>query len=230
MKKFFKEKEKLFLSIIVVSFGIILFLILSLKGIFAKKENASLNLSDKEVEEIYSLDVPEDLIYASSFILPDTNIDLSDLDAIYEYADLVIVGTVTEKKDGVMLEGFNYASLPGTIEVEKVIKGNYSDIELNFFVKGGYCTILEYINALVDTQPEKINRLGFNELSLEDKESKYLLFNYQFGKDFEINKRYVIMLEKLNDRFLVISKYGFLEIEENTNIEELSDIINMVDN
>ncbi|MEG1990358.1 MAG: hypothetical protein RR144_05235 [Clostridia bacterium] len=178
----------------------------------------------KAIGEVYSSCIPEDLIYAKSYISPESTIDLSSTSEVYENSDLVIVGTVTEKIGGRMIEEFEYAVLFGKMNVEKVVKGEFSDKQIELYTRGGYCTIQEYMNALSKEKEEKLERMGFTNLPDDVKNNNYLVFNYKYGKNFIEKQRYVLMLKKINDKYVCLSNYGFLELENNVSVNNLDDI------
>lgn len=186
-------------------------------------------LSEDEViasiGDVYSSCISEELIYATSYILPESTIDLSSTSEVYEHSDLVIVGTVTEKIGGKMLEEFEYAVLLGIMEIEKVVKGEFSDKQIEFLTRGGYCTVGDYINVISKTKEEKLERMGFTNLTDDVKKNNYLIFNYKYGKNFVEDERYVLMLKKINDKYVCLSNYGFLEIEQDLTINNLTDIL-----
>lgn len=236
----FKNVKKILIPFIIFIFAVVVIFIYSFtidknednekthqnKNIISNEETSHNDIIE-DIGDVYSSCVPEELVYATAYIQPGTEIDLSSTTEIYEYSDLVIVGTIKEKHGGKMLEEFEYAGLFGTMKVEKVIKGNLSGTEVDFFTNGGYCTVKEYINVISKTGKEKLERMGFDKLSDEVKNNNYLIFNYKYGKNFEEGNRYVLMLKKVNDKYICLSNYGFLDIDSNTSIDDLSDILNI---
>lgn len=172
-------------------------------------------------DDIYSDCIAEELIYAKSYIDPQAIIDLSDTQSLYDTSDLVVVGSVFENGGGKMIDGFDYALTLGKIEVGEVIKGSFPDEFLEFYVIGGYCTICEYIDAVSKNRPEKISRLGLNQLTDYEKSQKYLVFNYKYGKNFQVGQKYLLMLKKTGDNYVCYSNYGFLELDSNTSVDKL---------
>jgi hypothetical protein len=179
------------------------------------------------VEDIYSSYLPAESIYATSYIQSENIINLADITELYESSDLVIVGTIKENLGGKMLEELGYAGILCSVQVDNVIKGELSKKEMNFFTNGGYCTIEDYVEVMSKISKERVSKLGFDKLSDFDKKNNYLVFNNEYGKKFDIDKRYVLMLKKINDKYICLSKYGFLEVEKDVIVESLTDILNL---
>ncbi len=177
-----------------------------------------------EVSDVFSHNLPKELIYATSSTHLDTSLNLNDLDELYNEMDLIIVGKVSDKGNGVMLEELGYASIPGTLQIDKIIKGSYNEEEITFYTNGGYCTIKEYVDVMSKTQPEKVTRMGFNNISEDEQKNSYLVFNTNYSKDFEENNRYVLMLKKTNDKYICFSNYGMINVNSNENINTFDDI------
>lgn len=231
-----KIKKYLLFTVLVISILIIINFVFDLNknkiDDTVKKDNTTTEKNLKSqilnsVDEIYTSCVPEELTYAISYIQPGAEINLEDTSEIYEYSDLVIVGNIKEKIGGYMLEELGYAGLKGSMTVDKVLKGNLSEKEVEFFTSGGYCTIEEYVESISKVSKEKIERMGFDKLSENVRKNNYLVFNYKYGKNFEVEKRYVLMLKKINNKYICLSNYGFLEINQNEIINDLSDILNI---
>ncbi len=180
------------------------------------------------IGDVYSSNISKDLIYATAYMETESDIDLSNVSEIYEKADLVITGGVTDNLGGHMIEELEYAGILGSMQIDNIIKGNFNNEKIEFFTNGGYCTIQEYIDVISKNNTEKISRMGLDNLSVEEKQSKYLVFNNKYGKNFELGKRYVLMLKKINDKYICMSKFGFLEIGNDSTIENLSDILSIV--
>ncbi len=224
-------KNIIIFIILILSFTFIIFIVGF--GIYSKfKTNNIYNIQNANVlnnfNDIYSSDIPKDSIYTTIFVDPASEIDLSNIKDIYNNADLVIIGTIIEKNDGIMFEDYGYACIPGKVCVDTVLKGNLSTNEINIFSNGGYCTVKDYINTMSNTKKEKIEKMGLNNLSDKDKKEKYIVFNYKYGKNFYKNKRYIIMLKNNNGRLISMSNYGFIEVQPEENISSLSDIINII--
>lgn len=194
-----------------------------------KHSNSNNSMTDNFKNRIdYSSSISEELVYCSSFLSPSSDIDLSDINDIYENCDLVVTGIITEKNSGIVAEGQDYVISLGSIEIEEIIKGDFSETTIDFYINGGYCTLKEYEDALALTRPELLSKLGICELSQEYKNSNYITFIYEYGKDFKIGNRYVIMLEKNNYGYCVLSNYGFLDLTDEIKIRNKQDIINIL--
>lgn len=180
------------------------------------------------IGEIYSSCLSQDDIYATSYILPESEINLTDTTDIYNHSDLVLVGTVISKNGGKMLDELQYAGLCGKMSIEKVIKGDYTDSTIQFCTCGGFCTIEEYIASLSKSNPEKIEKMGFDTIDNNTKKNKYLVFNYKYGKNFSENTKYVLMLKKIGDNYVCVSNFGFLEVTDGVDINNLNDILKLV--
>ncbi|MDO4283651.1 MAG: hypothetical protein Q4D02_08465 [Clostridia bacterium] len=214
----------LFIFIICI---VVIFSIYSKSEEKVRNEDLKQNVEVNKTNDIYSSCLPEDKIYATAYIYPEAEFDLTNSSLIYDNSDLVIVGNITEKKPGKMLEELGYPGLVGIMSIDTVIKGDFASNEIEFFTSGGYCTIKEYIDVISKTQKERIDRLGFSKLTDEEKENNYLVFNYEYGKNFDENKRYILMLKNINGKYICLSNYGFIEVSQEISIKDLSDILNI---
>ena len=188
--------------------------------------NTNENIS-KDFNEIYSSDIPNDTIYLTAYINPSSDIDLPNPSILYDNADLVVVGTISYKGSGTMIEEYEYAGIHGILNVDTVLKGNISNNTIDFFSNGGYCTVKEYIDVMSNSKKEKIEKLGLLELSEKEQKEKYLVFNYKYGKNFNVGERYIIMLKEINGKLIAMSNYGFINISKEDSINSLQDILNI---
>lgn len=220
----------IFISLLLIFIGIFALTIFSITSKDKVENNPNIGIYNNvlnDFENVYSSDIPKDSIYSTAYINPTSEIDLTNPKALYENADLVIVGTITNKEKGEMIEEYGYACIPGKLNVDTVLKGNVSNTNIEFFSNGGYCTVKEYIDLMSNTKKEKIEKIGLSALSNKEQEEKYLVFNYKYGKNFEEGKRYIIMLKEVNGKLISMSNYGFINITQEDTITSLSDILNI---
>ena len=142
-------------------------------------------------------------------------IDYLNREKIYDSSVLIVYGKVVEKKNTEYLKNINYPFTNGVIEVEQVIKGTLpldSDLgvtdskekqKLNFKVPGGEVTVNQYINAMVDKNPEEIAKKGYDKLNEQEKENKYINIKYEYSNSFEKDKYYIMFLNTLENNYLV---------------------------
>lgn len=175
--------------------------------------------------------IPENEIYTTfsyTTSISDEAFDLSNTSVVYERADLVITGTIIEKDKGTASEISPFPYIPAKVKIDKIIKGYSNSKIIDIIMPGGTCTVADFVKASEKNFPERILKMGLDKLSEKDKQEKYIQFNYKYAKDFKVGNRYVIMLSKTNDEvYSAISNAGFLDINENTVINNKDDIINL---
>ena len=222
----FVKENKVFLIYLLIICVIIIFLFSHLMTNKDNKlEDNQLTVSNVDFNDIYSSDLSKESVFAKAYIQPDSNIDLTDISDLYETADLVVIGTITQKGKGQMLNELEYPGIFGSIKVDTTLKGNLEKESVDFFTNGGYCTIKEYVDVISNTNKEKIDKMGLSNLTEEELNNKYLVFNYQYGTNFTIGTRYVLMLKKINDKYISISNYGFFEIPKDKIVYSIQDLL-----
>lgn len=195
----------------------------SIITMFSFSNNSEKNAINSEISE-------EDIYATITFECGDAVIDMDDISEVYDFADLVVVGTITERSDATMSSISALPYTPGKIEINKVLKGESVDDEVTFIMPGGTCTVEQFINGNKNLS-ERSEKMGLNKLTKSEKQNKYIKYVYDRFIDFEVGKEYVIMLKKSSGKdFSVISNVGFIELTDKTatnSINSVDDIINI---
>ncbi|MBR1884102.1 MAG: hypothetical protein IJ809_04075 [Clostridia bacterium] len=180
---------------------------------FAGVSNASVN------EE----NISEDNIYATiAFGDGDTIIDMEDTGELYDYADLVVIGTVTEKYDATMSELSPFPYTPSQLKVDKVIKGEVNDDAINFYVAGGSVSVKDFIYGNPNLT-ERAEKMGLTSLSESEQERKYIQYISNHKKEYDVGQQYIIALKSCSDSgYTVIADDGFLELEDASVINDIN--------
>lgn len=149
-------------------------------------------------------------------------------------AEIIVIGTVASI-DGVVnynptTEDYVMTRTVGTIEINKVLKGELKDTKIPFIKLGGIIPVSEFEKAIPEVQAEKF---GFKQMSQKEKETKYI--SEQISDDIEIEqgKTYLIYLKYYSDydRYSICYlQYGLREVEAasvtklnaNTNMNNVS--------
>lgn len=215
-----KPKFNSMLKIAVITF-VALFCTFVIFNLVPKYTNSSKNLNsinndnDKNQQYVdYSKTISKDKIYASlNSLISDQTIKVGDTEVVYDFSDLVIIGTVIQKDQGTASELSFMPYTPGKIKVHKVIKGKIDQNTIDFTMSGGACTVADFIKASKKF-PERIEKMELNKLSKKEKQEKYIVYNYKYQKNFEVGKNYVVMLAKnTNNSYFAISNAGFLDLD-----------------
>lgn len=192
-------------------------------GVFATLNyNKSFQGKEKTQQSDYSstkyidntVNIPDSKIYANiNFVDADEKIAVGDTEAVYDFSNLVVIGTIIEKDKGTASEISAFPYTPAKLKIDKVIKGNLDDDTINIIVPGGTCTVADFIKASEKNFPERIIKMGLDKLSDKEKQEEYIQYNYKYSKNFEAGKQYVIMLNKNKDNsYSAMSNAGFLDL------------------
>lgn len=160
----------------------------------------------------------------------DLFFDPTNIEEVYNQADLVVIGTVINKDSAIMTEDGIMAKTPGTLEVESVIKGEIEDSTISFNIPGGIVSVQEYYESIKDLYPEQAEKTGFSELSSKQRSAQYLSFDYEYSRDFEIGEKYIFMLNLSNDDLnntTVRCYTGMIPFDESLSIQTEEDILNL---
>ena len=145
---------------------------------------------------------------------------------IAEDAEIIVIGTI-KSLDGVVnynptKEDYVMTRTVGTIEVDKVIKGNLAEDEIPFIKLGGIIPISEYEKGIPEEQAEKF---GFNQMSEEEKETKYISEQLEEDIEIEQGKTYLMYLKYYSDYgkySICYLQYGIREVKLDDTISKNS--------
>lgn len=151
----------------------------------------------------------QNVLFEEEILPADTGVDLSSVDKVYEYADVVVVGTV----DTVSLSqyrsdrSFPYSSV--TFTCEQVLKGVAVN-PLTFSFAGGYVPASQYL------QKNKSMKKNLKQSLSEDAlKTGYAHVKVTKRPELKENKKYVIFLSKGSDGELTTlgSDYSVLQVK-----------------
>lgn len=151
----------------------------------------------------------------------DYALDVTDKNVRKNNADYVIIGKIKSidgatnynEKQKIYTSIFTY----GKIEVETVLKGDISDIEIPFIRLGGDIKFSEYEKGLTTSQKEKMELV--NTLSQEEKENSYVSYSPEGDIKIEEGKTYLMYMNYNTDYEKYICtymQYGTREIDTKT--------------
>ena len=178
----------------------------------------------KVVSGATSID-PADTFATVDMTPGDMLVNFDSAPDIYDYVELVVVGTVEEKKNAQMIEDQLCPYTPGKIKVERVLKGQVDGNKVDFYIMGGSAKLKDYEEALIEIAPEKITKPGIDKLPQSEKASKYITFENPYAAQFEKGKRYVIMLNPAPFGYICFSRAGFIEVDADQNISSIEDVL-----
>ena len=175
---------------------------------------------DNNLVVVPYVDVDESSIFISSTTNLDILIDISDNNVIANEAEFIIIGTI-KTIDGVInynpvAKCYTMNATIGRMQVDKILKGNIEEKEVDFLRGGGMITISEYEKSLTKEQVEYHN---INKLTQEEKNSKYVSENVAGNISIEKDKTYLMYLiySKDYDRYIItFFEYGLREIDKDT--------------
>ena len=184
-------------------------------------------------EKVNNTSNVEDNIYATiSFGSGDAVIDMESVNALYDFADLVVVGNVTQKDDATMSEFSPFPYTPYKMTAEKVIKGDIAEREIQFNVSGGAVTIKTFIENTKSTW-ERAEKIGLTKLSEKEQESKYIQYISNHTDEYAVGESYIMILKKCADgTYTVIDDNGTIEIGDYEILDSINskkDVIQIAD-
>lgn len=149
---------------------------------------------------------------------------------IAEDAEIIIIGTINSL-DGVVnynpsTENYVMTRTVGMVKVNKIIKGDLKESEIPFIKLGGIIPISEYEKGIPEEQAEKF---GFKQMSITEKETKYVSEQLEEDIEIEQGKTYLMYLKYYSDygRYsIVYLKYGLRELEA----QNLQSLLNSMSN
>ncbi len=151
------------------------------------------------------------VIMETEVAIGDTAVDLSSVEKVFDYADLVIVGEiqsigVSQYRDDRVLP----YSLTEVV-CETVLKGEADGI-VQFSFAGGYVPALKYFEQ--QTKTAKNSKKTFSD---EEIQNGFVHMKYTKRLELEIGKKYVLFLscEENGERTAVGSDYSFLSVDNN---------------
>ena len=181
-----------------------------------------------------SSNIEDSIVATISFGSGDAIIDMESVGAIYDFADTVVIGRVTEKQDATMSSISPFPYTPYTMTVDKVIKGEEIGDSLQFNVSGGTVTVKTFIHNTRSTW-ERAVKMGLTELSENEKNSKYVQYISNLTDEYTVGESYIMILSKCSDgTYTVIDDNGTVEIGDfdildsiNTkeNVIQVADIV-----
>lgn len=170
----------------------------------------------------------DNIVATISFGEGDAVIDMEDVSQVYDYADLAVIGTVTEKLDSTMSELSAFPYTPATLEIEKVLKGTCREDTITFYVSGGTVSVKQFIDGSAKLH-ERVEKMGLSQLSESEKESNYIKYISNHKKEYEVGERYIVLLKSCPDsNYTVISDAGFVKLEEFESLEDLNSIEDII--
>ena len=143
---------------------------------------------------------------------------------IAEDAEIIVIGTI-KSLDGVVnynptKEDYVMTRTVGTIEVDKVIKVSLALTSAS--TGGGIIPISEYEKGIPEEQAEKF---GFNQMSEEEKETKYISEQLEEDIEIEQGKTYLMYLKYYSDYgkySICYLQYGIREVKLDDTISKNS--------
>lgn len=223
------KKRIILINVIIISFIISMTMLMCFNYLNKVKTTGNVLTKSDEVNVELNI-IPIDLDMAKE------NIVLSNItQALYENtkvmrdnkyraedAELILIGTI-KSIDGMInynptTEDYVMTRTIGTIEIDKVIKGNYTKPEIEFMKLGGMIPLSEYEKGIAKS---KIEKLGLNKMTKEEKENKYILEQLDGDIEAEKGKTYLFYLKYYSDYdkyALSYLQYGMKEVKLNENI------------
>lgn len=202
IKKRKRERLHFYFKIITVPICVFMFvgylLLCQNNNKFDNRDNNKDNINTPEINlDIYSV-IDKETSWAY---------DVSNTEILSEKADVIVKVKVLEVGNGT----FKYTPnlLPTTpiyVETLEVLKGDVSN-QINMVLKrGGIVTVKEVIENSPSTS---VNKMGLNNLTEEEQNRKYILYNESGNYDLKVGETYVIVLRKGNDGNYYISANGY---------------------
>lgn len=163
----------------------------------AKSENLNKSLNIIPIDS--SISKEQIILSKTSQGLYSTN-NMKNNTFIAEDAEVILIGTI-KSIEGVInynptSENYVMTRTIGTIEVDNVIKGDLVKSEIPFMKLGGVIPINEYEKGIPIEQAEKF---GFNKMSNEEKQSKYVSEQLENDINIEQGETYLIYLKYYDD-------------------------------
>ena len=183
-------------------------------GVYSQMSNRSLKSVDRKDNSIYlEITAAYDSVY-----------DNSDTAELEDRSELIVIGNV-KSLDGVInyskeLDEYIMTSTIGKIDVKNIVKSDNRITEnatIDFIRVGGTISVAEYEKSLT---PRQIIRQGIDQLTQEEKETKYIKFSYEDDIEIEDGKDYLMYLkyeQKLNRYRIIGMEYGLKEYKESTS-------------
>lgn len=157
----------------------------------------------------------QNVLIESELVSADTGVDLSTPDKVYEYADVVLIGTVSTVSISSYRSDRVFPYSKATVSCEQVFKGD--DVSsLTFSFAGGYVPITQYMQK---------NKLAQKNLPqpFTDKQLKsgYAHIRSTQRPEFQEGQKYVIFLSKeSNGEFTTLgSDYSVLEVKNGSILD-----------
>lgn len=210
-------REKL--SLLVISLGIIF----SLLGCSLQQQPMVLENETFQYQD-YSPQVNLDDVYMSMNPSSDFGVNVSNREELYDDSELVVVGHVVEKHSPEMYLGLGVT--PGVIKVSQVLKGDLSSDEYTFFVPGGMVPLENYYNYQSNNYPELVEKQGLSEMSVSQRQNKFVDFSYDFANDFEVGQSYVFIIYNKAEG-VVLNYTGMIPVLENAKIDNKIDVLSL---
>ena len=177
--------------------------------VFLPEGSAEANIEPVIVDEYTN--AQKNVIIEGEVVSADTGLDLSTLDKVYNYADVVVVGTVSSV--GIS----QYRSdrfLPYTvtkISCEQVLKGK-ADKEATFSFAGGYVPAAQYLKKQAERSKGKNDTSTFSDDQIKN---GYARIKINDSPELQIGKQYVVFLsrEENGELTAIGSNYSVLLVE-----------------
>lgn len=203
---------------IILSLSLVVALVGSVFGInSALSQNNTSDLASPSVntEKVISVDVSHSYAY-----------DTSDVNKLFDNADLVITGTINSTGEAKKTTMLPVACTPSEVKVNSIIKGTEELTNVNILVEGGTITLQEYENSIKELYPETLEKEQIDTYSAEEKKTTFVTYNSDCYEKLEENQNYILFLNKIEgtNEYMVISANGMIPINANTVVNNLQDI------
>lgn len=146
--------------------------------------------------------------------------DVSDYTKVIDNATKILKVKVLDTGDGTFEFSSGVSASPlSSVEVEvlEVLYGNNSDMDITTIYKEGGDVTIE---QMIDYYPsEKIEKMGLDDISIEDAKNKYMVFE---TIELEKDNIYILTLKKNDNEniwFITPSSYGVFKLNDINTLE-----------
>ena len=193
-----------YFKMITVPFCIIIFtcylLMIQNDNKFDRLDKKSINITESALDIYSVIDRENSWAY-----------DVSNTKILFEKSDIIV--KVKVLKIGESTYEYTPKLSPTTpiyVETLEILKGSV-DKNINMILKrGGSVTVRDFIENSPSTS---VNKMGLNNLTEEEKNTKYIIYNESGNYDLEVGKIYVVALKKDDNGVCYISANGYSVFE-----------------
>lgn len=241
--------DKMQRTLIILSLVIVIFIVAIVYNVYKLEKNKKLpnnlvveegniNIVESEKEEVAENkeEIVETINLSSELVINHLN-----REELFENASLVVYGKVLKKEDVNFEKEIKYPFTKAQMEVVKVIKGTLpldsnigSSVEdknkkINFKVPGGKVSLNKYIKFNLDKTPEEIAKKGYDKLTEEEKQNKFIQINYEYSNPFSEDSYYVLLLSGSENNYIVPTYTCMIPAKDNLVDVTKEDIMKMPD-